>query len=77
MRLSIFAALSPLLVGGCAATAPLPDLSAGPGPQDPGAAIHALYPPSVTEGYTARGPVEPGSWRQLNDRQAPGRGGGS
>lgn len=77
MRLIVFAALSPLLAGGCAATAPLPTLSAVPGPEDPGTAIHALYPSSVTDGYTARNPVEPGSWRKLNDDQSPGRGGGS
>jgi hypothetical protein len=77
MKLSVIAALSPLLVGGCASTASLPSLSAGPGPEDPGTAIHAIYPSSVTAGYTARGPVEPGSWRKLNDDQASGHGGGS
>ncbi|WP_306028781.1 hypothetical protein [Stappia sp. MMSF_3263] len=67
------AALAPLVVAACG-TAPLPVLTYGPGPDNAQAAVLHSGETSVVSPYTHRLPVDPGNWRKLNDRQAPGGG---
>ncbi|WP_139111074.1 hypothetical protein [Stappia indica] len=69
----LLAALAPLAVAACA-TVPATVSGYGPLPEDPHAAVPALQPASVVAPYQHRVPVEPGNWRNLNDRQAPGGG---
>lgn len=69
----LLAALAPLVVAACG-TAPLPVLTYGPGPDDAQAVVPHTRDASLVAPYTHRLPVDPGNWRKLNDRQAPGGG---
>ncbi len=69
----LLAALAPLAVVACA-TVPEPVTGTGARPEDPHSGILAMRPGSVIAPYTHRVPVDPGNWRSLNDRQAPGGG---
>lgn len=69
----LLAALAPLAVAACA-TVPATVSGYGPLPEDPHAATVPLRPASVVAPYEHRISVEPGNWRDLNDRQAPGGG---
>ncbi|MAY61747.1 MAG: hypothetical protein CML29_06010 [Rhizobiales bacterium] len=69
----------PLVLGACQATPPEGLADAAPllAPADPDRYAAPVAAPRVVTGYTHREPVDPGGWRQLNDSQAPSRGGGS
>jgi type IV pilus biogenesis protein CpaD/CtpE len=56
-----------------ACASPPPVVQTGPDPADPAAPVaHTRYTP-VTAGTTDYRPVEPGSWRDMNERVAPRR----
>ena len=64
---SIAAALTALIVSGCAAAPPASLLAAA----DPGSPVPAVRYSSVTAPYTRQRPVEPLPWRERNERVAP------
>lgn len=67
--------LAPLL-GACTSSIPADPLSARH-PADPAAGLRSTGHPSTIGDYQHREPTGPGSWRDLNDRQAPDRERGS
>src|SRR5262245_25003043 len=70
-RLAQLAAASMLaaLAHGCAAPPAVPVV--GPDPSDPSAGRQAVSYRSTVAPYTSRRPVEPGPWREQNQRVAP------
>jgi hypothetical protein len=58
-----------VLLAGCSSS-PAPQ-SAALDPADPAAPAAATAYRSTTGAYTSRRPVEPGPWRQQNERVAP------
>lgn len=74
---TIALAALPLALGACQSPQPeqLTDVAPIIAPADPSAYAPPVSAPRVVTGYTHRTPVEPGGWRELNDRQAPARGG--
>ncbi|MCW5746957.1 MAG: hypothetical protein KIT36_12255 [Alphaproteobacteria bacterium] len=68
---TMFLSAAALALAGCAG--PLPAGRGGPDPADPAApAADSRYTP-VTAGTADYRPVEPGSWREQNERVAPRR----
>lgn len=63
-----------LLFAGCSRTLP-PDVIATQSPVDATAAVKPVRPLNVLGSYTQREPVDPGSWRKLNEQQSPAPGG--
>ena len=59
----------PAVLQGC--WAPPTALVAGADPADPSARVAPVRYRSVTEPYSSRRPVEPGSWREQNERLIP------
>ena len=70
-RLGSPAAVSLLaaLAQGCAATPTSP--FAGPDPSDPSVRTPAVSARATTAPYASRRPVEPGPWREQNERVTP------
>lgn len=66
MRLLVIALF--LLAAGCSAT---PPAWPGPNPSDPDAPAARLDRGSSLGSYTSRRPVNPGSWREQNERVTP------
>lgn len=60
------------IVAGCAATPP-PSPFAGNDPADAVQPVPSTVPQNYMGAYTGRRPVEPLSWREQNERVAPGR----
>ena len=58
-----------LTTPGC--TAPPAAPVVGPDPSDPSARTPAVDYRSTTAPYTSRRPVQPGPWREQNERAAP------
>jgi hypothetical protein len=58
-----------LLVAGCGAAPPAP--FAGPHPADPRVRVPATAYRSTIAPYVGQRPVDPGSWREQNERVAP------
>ncbi len=74
---TLFAAAMPLVLAACTAAGRPADVMSVRSPADTGAGIRNIHHHTVLDGYTHRIPVEPKSWRQQNDSQAPGAGVGS
>lgn len=74
---TIALAALPLALGACQSPQPehLTDVAPIIAPADSSASAPPVLVPRVVTGYTHRTPVEPSGWRELNDRQAPARGG--
>lgn len=53
---------------GCSAA---PPVLPGPDPADPGTPVARIESRSSLGGYVGRRPVEPGSWREQNERVTP------
>lgn len=65
-----------LAVAGAALAAcanPPPVVQSGPDPADPAAPVASSRYTPVTAGTADYRPVEPGSWRDMNERVAPRR----
>ena len=58
-----------LVVAACSPPPPVP--LAGPDPADPRARVPAVAYRSAVGPYESRRPVEPSSWQDQNDRNAP------
>jgi hypothetical protein len=58
-----------LLISGCNVPAPPP--MAGPDPADPNAPVAKVGRRSTVAPYQSRRPVDPGPWREQNERVAP------
>ena len=72
-------ARAPMLAATLASTlaacgAPPPAITSGPDPADAGGAAPAAAYAPVTAGTVDHRPVEPKSWREMNERVAPGAG---
>lgn len=60
------------IAAGCTA-APPPGPFGGNDPADPARPLPAIAPENYLGAYVGRRPVEPLSWREQNERVAPGR----
>ncbi|WP_073015189.1 hypothetical protein [Roseibium suaedae] len=77
MIFRIFAALALVALGACASADPLPSFASGPAPDDPSLGLGSASFAGSPVDYSHREPVDPRSWRQMNDEQAPASGGRS
>ncbi|QQS15023.1 MAG: hypothetical protein IPK81_09010 [Rhodospirillales bacterium] len=71
-RVPVVAAALALTLAGCAT--PPPRITDGPDPADATTAAPAAAYIPVTAGTVDHRPVEPKSWREMNERVAPGAG---
>lgn len=69
----LVAALAPLVVSACSQT-PLPVVVPFASPLNVDAGIRPPSYRSPLNGFSARQPVNPKPWRQLNDEQGPAKG---
>jgi uncharacterized lipoprotein YajG len=70
MKTALLAAAG-LVLAAC--TNPPPVVQAGPDPANPTAPVASTRYAPVTAGTADYRPVEPGSWRDMNERVAPRR----
>jgi len=76
MKKLLVTGILPVILGGFASALP-PEVSPYSSPVDATNAIRNTQHRNATGKYTHRQAVDPKSWRPLNDRQSPDRGGRS